>query len=259
MRVSRLAIYPVKSCRGIWVDSAEVTETGFEYDRRWMLVDAEGRFVTQRTQRGLARIHVSVTDALVVSAEGMSDLSLPLRSDGATRRVQIFSDEVEAVTVSRDADAWFTEAIGSPLSLVWMADRTVRPVDPEFAAGARVGFADGFPFLILSEASVADLSERIGRPLSMDRFRPNIVLDGCAPYYEDECERLRIGDVSFSLVKRCGRCTIVTIDQQTLEADPNVTRVLAGYRTRDGAVKFGQNAVPDGRGVLCVSDQVTVV
>jgi hypothetical protein len=188
IRVSRLFIYPVKSCRGIALDEAEVTATGFAHDREWLVVDRHGVFMTQRDWPGLARVGVSlVPGGIELAAAGMARLEVAAPDPGAPRqRVVIWRDECEAAPAGRDAAQWFSELLGTPCRLVRMPPSTLRQVDLHYAReGDRVAFADGFPFLLLSEASLGELNRRLEKPLPMDRFRPNIVLDGCEPHAED--------------------------------------------------------------------------
>jgi len=261
IRVSGLFIYPVKSCRGIALDAAEVTPTGFAHDREWLVVDRHGVFMTQRDWPGLARVSVAVAPGgIQLAADGMARLAVAAPGPGAARqRVVVWRDECEAVPAGRDAAQWFSELLGTPCRLVRMPPSTVRQVDLHFArAGDRVAFADGFPFLLLSEASLAELNRRLEKPLPMDRFRPNIVLDGCEPHAEDGWSRIVIGGLGFRVVKPCARCVITTTDQATGERGREPLRTLSTYRLLDGKVLFGQNLVHEGRGTIRVGDECVI-
>jgi MOSC domain-containing protein len=258
IRVSGLFIYPVKSCRGIALDRAEVAATGFAHDREWLVVDRHGVFMTQRDWPGLARVEVSVVpDGIELAADGMARLAVAAPGPGASpQRVVIWRDECEAAPAGRDAAQWFSELLGTRCRLVRMPPSTLRQVDQHFAtAGDQVGFADGFPFLLLSEASLAELNRRLEEPLPMDRFRPNIVVAGCAPHAEDGWSRIVIGGLGFRVVKPCARCVITTTDQATGARGREPLRTLATYRLFDGKVLFGQNLVHEGRGTIQVGDE----
>jgi hypothetical protein len=262
IHVSGLFIYPVKSCRGIALDRAEVTATGFAHDREWLVVDRHGVFMTQRDWPALARVEVSLAPCgIELAADGMARLAVAAPDPGAPQqRVVIWQDECEAAPAGRDAAEWFSEFLGTTCRLVRMPTSTVRQVDRHYAlAGERVGFADGFPFLLLSEASLAELNRRLEEPLPMDRFRPNIVVGGCAAHAEDGWSRIVAGEVSFRVVKPCARCVITTTDQATGERGREPLRTLATYRLIDGKILFAQNLIHDGTGTIRVGDECAVV
>jgi hypothetical protein len=265
--VEALFFYPVKSCRGLALDRATVEPRGIRHDRRWMIVDAEGAFLTQRAEPGLARIAVAVAeDGLVLSAEGRGAVRVPFVTEagGPRRRVQVWKDAVDAVDCGEDAAGWLGGVLGFRASLVFMPDDVVRPVKPGYARETdRVGFADGFPLLLASTASLDDLNARItargAPPVPMDRFRPNVVVRGCAPWAEDDWKRVTVGDLPVRVVKPCDRCAITTTDQRTGERGVEPLRTLATFREREDKVYFAQNGVPDGAGSIAVGDRFTVV
>jgi uncharacterized protein YcbX len=259
--VSALYIYPVKSCRGIQVSAWRVAERGFVADRRWMIVDGAGRFVTQRERAELALVHSLISgDALQLSAPGLSPLSLPLAHEaGELCAVSVWRDQAMAA-IHEPGSAWFSAYLGAPHSLVYMPESQRRQVNPERARlGDIVSFADGYPFLLISEASLADLNSRLDTPLAMQRFRPNIVVSGCEPYAEDGYARVRLGEISFRGVKRCERCVITCIDPETAERGREPLRTLAQYRLEEQKVWFGMNLIHDGPGLLRVGDSVEIV
>jgi MOSC domain-containing protein len=259
LRLTGLNIYPIKSARGIALDQSEVDEFGLHYDRRWMVVDDSGQFMSQRSHSRLALVVPSIRgDQLRVDAPGMPTLEVPLRpSPTVATRVAVWDDVCPACWVGENAAGWFSEFLGSACSLVHMANDVVRPADPAFAPpGSRVSFADGFPFLLISEESLADLNQRLAEPLPMNRFRPNLVVAGGEPYEEDRWVRIEIGGIGLRVVKPCGRCVVTTTDQTTGERGKEPLRTLAMYRKRDGEVMFGQNVVHEGRGRLRVGDSV---
>lgn len=263
MRVASLHVYPVKSCRGIALQRASVLARGIEHDRRWMLIDAAGVFVTQREAPALARIDVVLGgDGVVLSAWGHGEVRVPLRPspDAPRRAVRIWKTEIVAIDCGDAAARWLSTWVGAPVRLVFMPDDATRAVSPEHARpGDVVGFADGFPLLLAATASLADLNDRLQGPVPMDRFRPNLVVSGGAPWDEDGWARVQIGGVALRVAKPCGRCTLITIDQGTGErtgAEP--LRTLASFRQREGSALFGQNLIPDAPGWLAVGDALHV-
>jgi uncharacterized protein len=199
---------------------------------------------------------------LLISAPRMAPLELPLRPSQPTKgegaggspdtplEVEIWGDRVQAVASFPEADHWFSKALGRPCRAVFLPDGVRRNTDPEFAPGHEVGFADGYPFLLTSVESLADLNRRLPRPVPMDRFRANLVVQGGTAHAEDTWQEFRIGDVSFQVVKPCARCVVTTVDQESGKKGPEPLRTLATYRKRSGKVYFGQNLVHDGEGLL---------
>ncbi|MCC6627674.1 MAG: MOSC domain-containing protein [Chloroflexi bacterium] len=262
VRVATLAIFPIKSCGGMAVDAAAVTPRGFAGDRLLMVVDDEGRFLTQREQPRLALVAPHLTgDTLTLTAPDLPPLTLTLTDAGPRRPVVVWRDTVPAVDQGAAAAEWFTTHLGVRCRLVRLAGETTRRVDPAYARRPddQTSFADAYPFLLLSEASLDDLNRRLATPLDMRRFRPNIVVTGCAPYAEDGWRQLGIGAVRFDVVKPCARCAITTTDQDTAARGVEPLRTLATYRRIDDKVMFGQNLVHQGGGVLRVGDAVTVL
>jgi uncharacterized protein YcbX len=259
--VSDLYVYPIKACRGVRVAEWPIVERGFEADRRWMIVDEAGLFVTQREVTELALVNVTFVDgdSLRVEAPGLPPLILPRSYEaGAERSVQIWSDQTLGCS-HPEGSAWFSQYLGGRHELVYMPDAQRRQVNPARArSGDIVGFADGYPFLLISEASLEDLNRRLSEPVPMIRFRPNIVVSGTAPFAEDGFAQVRLGVVSFRGVKRCDRCVVTTIDVDTGKASREPLRTLATFRLEDSRVWFGMNLVHDGPGLLRVGDAVQV-
>ncbi len=258
--LSALHVFPIKSLRGIAAEQWEIAARGFALDRELMLVDEAGCAVTQREQHALALLATElVGDRLVIRApHGASHtVSLAGRSD-ARLSVTIWKDTLSAEPVDPAADDWFSRYLDQRVRLVRFHGH--RQVDLQFAReGDAVGFADGFPFLLASESSLADLSARVGQPLAMTRFRPNLVVAGAAPYAEDGWRRLRVGAVEFEVVKPCARCAVTTIDPATGDAGLEPLRTLASYRNAGGKVLFAWNLVHRGTGMLRVGDPVEVL
>jgi uncharacterized protein YcbX len=262
LRLSGLNIYPIKSGRGIALEQSEVDHFGLRYDRRWMVVDQAGQFLSQRSHARLALVVPTIRDELLlVTAPGMPTLDLPLRpSQTVSTRVTVWRDTCTASWLGERPAQWFSDFLECRCSLVHMAADVLRPANPTFApAGTRVSFADAFPFLLISEASLADLNRRLETPLPMNRFRPNLVVSGGEPYQEDHWERIEVGGIGLRVVKPCGRCLVTTTDQMTGDRGKEPLRTLATYRKRGAEVMFGQNVVHDGPGRLSVGDPVRLV
>jgi hypothetical protein len=261
IRLTGLNIYPIKSARGIPLAESAVDEFGLRYDRRWMVVDESGVFLSQRSHPRLALVVPSVSDeTLQVDAPGMPTLQTPLHPKATVAtRVTVWDDTCPATWVGGPAAEWFSDFLGTACTLVHMADDVVRPANPAFAAAeVRVSFADGFPFLLISEESLADLNRRLTDPVPMNRFRPNLVVAGGGPYDEDGWGSIEIGGVRLQVVKPCDRCLVTTTDQATGERGKEPLRTLATYRKVGGEVMFGQNVVHENTGRLRVGDSVTI-
>jgi uncharacterized protein len=261
LRLAALYVYPIKSAAGRSVQEWEVDGFGLRHDRRWMVVDPRSQLITQATHPRLAMVRpVIERDTLRVTAPGMPALDLPLNPPPSVMTtVAVWGDTCEAVWTGAHPAAWFSEALGTPCSLVHMPVETIRTADPAFAPpGVRVSFADAFPFLLVSEESLADLNTRLPVPLPMNRFRPNLVIRGDRPYVEDSLTTFRLGEIEFRVVKPCGRCVVTTIDQQTAERGVEPLRTLATYRKEGGEVMFGQNLVHLGTGRLSVGAPLLV-
>jgi uncharacterized protein YcbX len=257
--LSALTVYPIKSARGISLPEAEIDEFGLRHDRRWMVVDQAGEFLSQRSHARLALVAPTIAaGALRVDAPGMPTLELALDPRPAVAtKVTVWDDACDATWLGAAPARWFSQFLGSSCSLVHMARSTVRPADPAYAPpGARVSFADAFPFLLLSEESLADLNQRLAEPLPMNRFRPNLVVAGASPYAEDRWKAIEIGGIRLRVVKPCARCLVTTTDQVTGVRGQEPLRTLAAYRNIEGKVMFGQNAVHEGPGSLRVGDRV---
>jgi uncharacterized protein len=259
--LSGLYVYPIKSCGGVAVGEWEVGERGLRHDRRWMLVDETGRFMSQRQLPRMARIGVRFApDGLIVDAPGMSSLEVPFRPpDGKLRLARVWDDLVEVSSVGAEADRWLGECLGARCRLVHLPDRSQRPVDPDYGrATDRVALADAFPFHLISATSLAELNTRLEQPLPIDRFRPNLVVGGCEPFAEDGWGKVRIGPVTLHVVKPCARCVIITVDQRTATKTKEPLRTLATFRRKGNQVLFGQNLVHDGKGILRAGSPIDV-
>ena len=260
--LSAIYIYPVKSCRGIALTAAQLDDWGLQFDRNWMVVDAAGRFLSQRELPQMALIEPAINaDSLHLSAPGMSPLAVPLAVyPGETLSVQIWRDQTQAIDQGERAAAWFSQILGQPVRLVRLGAGYSRPVKPASTGISEVSFADGYPLLLISEASLADLNERLPEALPMNRFRPNLVVSGCDAYAEDRWQQIQINGITFSLVSACERCAITTTDQATgSRTSPEPLKTLATYRRTAGGVIFGQNLVHQSQGELRAGSLVEVV
>lgn len=269
--VASLIYYPIKSCRGIEVRAANVERMGLEDDRRMMIVTPEGGFLTQRDYPKLALVSPFLADEkLTLSAPGMGDLTVPISKSGPIFRVDIWrSQGVHAVDQGVLAAGWFSDWLGREVRLVHFAEGYIRRVNENYAVNPddHTGFADGYPILLASAESLEDLNARLDWPLPMNRFRPNLMVKGCAPFAEDTWGRIRIGEahagadqsVELAVVKPCARCLVTTIDKETLEKSKEPLKTLATYRRQEGGVMFGQNVIPLNEGRLEVGMNVEIL
>lgn len=264
MHISSLHCYPIKGCRGHSLERARFDARGVIDDRRLMLVDSSGRFISQRELAALATIEPRLDGArLTVRSDGHSPLTLELNPQGAERQVTVWRDTMLAVDQGDAAAAWFSNVLHAPVRLVRWGERTSRPIDPMYTprSDAETAFTDGYPALITLEASLADLNTRLDAPVPMGRFRPNIVVSGGNAWDEDDWRALQLGAMTFDAVKPCARCLVPTTDQQggTRHPHQEPLRTLATFRTIPhlGAI-FGQNLVHRAPGEIAVGDTVTI-
>ncbi|HSF53333.1 MAG TPA: MOSC N-terminal beta barrel domain-containing protein [Algoriphagus sp.] len=259
--VQDIFIYPIKSLGGIRLSEAVVEEKGFQYDRRWMLVDEEGVFVTQREYPKLALLAVALGEfGLIVShkLEKENSIEIPFeRAAGPELMVTIWDDQVVAKIVDPDIDHWFSDILGFRVSLVMMPESTHRKVSSKYAVHAEsVSFADGMPYLLIGQESLNDLNSRLENPVPMNRFRPNIVFSGGSAYLEDSLRKIKIGELEFQIVKPCARCVMTTVDQEKGVKGKEPLKTLASYRTINNKVYFGQNVVALQSGKINVGDLI---
>lgn len=247
--------YPIKSLGGIALQTALVQPRGLQYDRRWMLVDEQGLFVSQREVAELALLGTAIEPPFLIVFSKKNParrVHIPLEppvSDMPETTVQVWDDRCPARVHDPTINAWFSETLGTPLRLVFMPDTTVRPTDPQYApADLPVSFSDGFPYLLIGQASLDDLNARLAQPLPMNRFRPNFVFAGGTPYEEDTWQDFAIGDVRFRGVKPCARCIVTTTDQETGQRGAEPLKTLATYRKQGHRILFGQNVIWAGAG-----------
>ena len=252
VQITGLNIYPVKSCRGIALKQARLTATGFEHDREWLVITPEGRFLTQRERPQLAQVETAIADdRLVLRKPNGADLSLPLNLTGPEREVTIWRDKAAAFDAGDEAAAWLTDHLGKPARLVRFDKRHKRASDAKWTDGAEAlnQFSDGYPWLLISQGSLDELNRRMQNPLPMNRFRPNIVVDGLPPFGEDSVDEFVAGSVRLKVVKPCDRCVVTTTDQITGErTSDEPLRALKEFRFDKNlrGVLFGQNMILTG-------------
>lgn len=262
--LSALYVYPVKSCAALQPASARVEPRGLADDRRWLVVDPGGTFVTGRLHARMPLIRATPLAAgLRLEAPGMPALEIAVPADDALRRtVTIWRSSVDAAATDPAAGEWLSRYLGADLALVHMDDAALRTVNPDFGRpDDEVSFADGYPQLLISAAALDALNTRLREPVGMLRFRPNLVVAGTPPHAEDGWKRIRIGEVEFELVKPCTRCIFTTVDPQRGErnADGEPLKTLTTYRRTPNGVTFGQNLIPRGTGTIAVGDTVEVL
>jgi uncharacterized protein YcbX len=262
--VDDLRIYPVKALRGYALQASPVAIWGLEFDRRWMVVKPDGRFLTQRELPAMALISAHTTgDALTLAADDAEALRVEVPAPWAERRlVEVWSDHVPALDAGPAAADWLSARLGLPCGLVYLDDPQARPVDPAYAMpDDRALFSDGFPVLLTNTASLAALNAALPNPIDMGRFRPNIVMTGAGAWAEDRWRRIRIGEVVFRVAKPCARCVVTTVDQRTGERPDKSEplRTLGRIRRTASGVMFGQNLIPDGPGHIAVGDRIEIL
>lgn len=263
MQLSGLYLYPIKSTAPLETETALVEPRGLRDDRRWMVVDAAGRFITGREMPRLTLVSARPDPhGLSLEAPGMPSLQVPFPEAGTTISVVVWKSAVAARPANAFADAWLSEFLQKPVQLVHMDASVARPMtDVHSLPGDEVSFADAFPLLLISRAALDGLNARLAKPVSMLRFRPNLVVDGAPAHAEDGWKRIRIGDVEFDVAKPCSRCVFTTVDPLRGERDPDgePLRTLIGYRRSGDGVTFGQNLIPRSLGTLRIGDAVAVL
>lgn len=257
--VSQLNVFPVKGLKGIAVESSAATGRGLAHDRRFVVVDAAGRFLSQRELPLMATVWTDIAGGeLRLAAPDHDEVAVPLEPAGGEPLVAtVWNSECAAIAPSPEADRWLTAALGRPCRLAYMPESTRRTSSERHAGpGHLVGFADGFAFLVVSEASLAALNARLARPVPMDRFRANIVVRGCEPFAEDGWGEFAVGAARLRMAKPCGRCQVTTTDQSTGEVTgPEPLATLSAWRmSADYGARFGMNAVTLAPGAIRVGD-----
>lgn len=257
--ISSLIVYPLKGARGLPLETVELGSFGPRFDRRWMVVDPAGQFLTQREHPRLCLVSAKPQGGgLRLEAPGVEGCTVPESPEGTSRRmVRIWSDHVGAADCGDHAAVWCSNWLGRDCRLVYLPHSARRRTDARYdPEGSLVGFADGYPLLLIGEASLAELNRRLERPIPMNRFRPNLVVQGAEPFAEDAWRRFRIGALGFEAVKPCARCTVPSVDQATSARTREPLTTLATFRKRGSAVWFGMNVVHRDRGTLRLGDSI---
>jgi uncharacterized protein YcbX len=256
-----LHLYPIKSCHGLDLTSANVGPLGLDGDRRWMITDPDGTFITQRQLPAMTRLRPTITaDGLCLQGDDGETIVIPRPGANATTlTVQVWRSTLTAPMTDVAVHDWLSRQLGWACRLVYMPDELVRATNPEYSQpGDRVSFADGYPLLLATQASLDHLNQALAEPVPMDRFRPNLVVDGTTPFAEESWQQVTIGETVFDVVKPCERCVITTIDQQTgILTGKDPLRTLVQMRA-PGKANFGVNLIPRRWGSITIGDQVTV-
>lgn len=261
MQVSAIHVYPIKSLAGLSLSSSQVEITGFQYDRQWMLVDKQGKFLSQRTHPEMALIQVNLEkDQLLLSHKFYTNafFRLPFIMDsGKKKQVSIWEDQLEASLPGPEVDEWFSDLLHMDCQLVKMGTSEKRWIKEKYQVHREhVSFADSMPYLIIGQSSLDDLNSRLDTPVPMERFRPNMVFSGGPAFAEDAWDRFTIGQVKFKSTKPCARCVLTTIDQNSGKKGKEPLYTLSQYRKSGEKIFFGQNLIALNRGTLAVGDNI---
>jgi uncharacterized protein YcbX len=257
-KVSQLWTYPVKSLGGIAVSHARVLQKGLETDRRWMLIDDENIFMTQRIHHKLALFRPSWSGDKLLISHLESSILVPAVPLGEACRAMIWDDTVEVIEVHPNVSEWFSSRLGKACKLVAFPEENIRNVDPKYNSGDdQVSLADAYPLLVIGQGTLDDLNARLAQPVPMNRFRPNIVFTGGEAFVEDTWTSFKVGVNKFAAIKPCARCVLPTVDQETGVMGKEPLATLTTYRRRDGKVYFGMNLVPLDHQSINVGDEIT--
>lgn len=258
LRLSEIWIYPVKSLGGIRLDKARVLPKGLEHDRRWMLVDEENRFITQREHPKLALFQLTMINDQLSVLHRSNQESVQFNINTCSNHIEtvaIWDDQVQASEVDQAISKWFSDQLKMKCRLMFFPETNSRPVDAVYAIkNDQVSLADGYPFLVIGQSSLDDLNKRLQDPITMQRFRPNFVFTGGEPYEEDHWKNFTIGEVRFIGVKNCSRCVLTTVDPKTGIKGKEPLQTLSTYRKRNNKIYFGQNLVASNFGIIQAGD-----
>jgi hypothetical protein len=259
--VSSLSIYPLKSCREIKENATWVEDFGLKDDRRWMVVDDNGVMLTQRKIAKMCLIQPEITaTGLILKTVTMNSIYVDTPFSNNKCSVKVWTDQCQAYDAGDEAANWLSQFLSTKCRLVYFPVDEVRQVDLNYAkAGDKTAFSDGFPLLLISQESLDDLNQRLSNPVAMNRFRPNIVVKGCLPFAEDSWKKIRIGEITFRIVKPCSRCVIPSINIETAEKEEEPLKALVSYRKHDNKIFFGQNVIADTKGKIEVGMQLEII
>jgi len=260
--LTSIRIYPVKSCQGIKLEKTTIGSRGPAWDRHWMIVDTNGNFLSQRKHPKMALIKTKLEhESLVLSIPEHKDFRFSLEPNGSILKVKVWKDFCFAIDLGEKAANLFSEFLGLECRLVFMPSKTKRKINPKYALQSEdvISFADGYPFLLISEASLDNLNQRLEIPVSMDRFRPNLVVSGCNAFEEDTWKKIRIGEVFFDIVKPCSRCLITCVNQQSGKKGIEPLKTLAGFRKQKKGIMFGQYLIHTNQGTFSEGDHLKII
>ena len=262
MEISQLFIYPIKSLGGISLNSSLVEERGLQYDRRWMLVDQNNVFMSQRTLPKMAAFEVSIINSAirVLNNQNNECVDIPFQPEtDITKTVKVWDDTLASQVVSHLLNEWFSDQMNMQVNLVYQKEDSIRSVDKKYAVTGRehTSFSDGYPILIISEASLDYLNEFCSEKIEMKKFRPNIVIKDCEPFFEDNLKEIKIGDTKLQIVKPCARCQMPTLDYKTFQFSKEPTLTLSKIRKFDNKILFGQNVVVHQTGNISIGDIIS--
>lgn len=263
-QVSHLYVYPIKSLGGVSVTSVNITDRGFEHDRRWMLIDEHNNFLTQRecTTMALLQVDIKEKGLTIFHKQNETDrIIIPYVTQNEERvATNIWGVPCKPVLVSEEADKWFSKMLGINCRLVYMDDSTRVPVDERYnIKDDLTSFSDGYPILMISEASLNDLNRKTGEKIPMNRFRPNLVISNSNAFEEDGMKEFIINGIGFYGVKPSSRCVVTTIDQQTASRGKEPLRTLSTYRSVNNKIYFGENVIAASTGMISVGDDITIL
>lgn len=263
MLLQNIFIYPVKSLSGISLITSIAQQRGFKYDRRWMVVDENNKFITQRVEHKLALLNTEIFNKEIrISHKIFPDqkISIPLTEPISQNiTVSIWDDVVEAIH-NEEYDLWFSNYLEKPCKLVFLPETSKRPVDQRYAQHAeQVSFADAFPYLLISQASLDDLNSKLPQAVPMNRFRPNLVIKDTSAFEEDTWSEIMIGEVHFKVAKPCARCILTTVNQETGAKETEPLKTLAQYRSVNNKILFGQNLIALNEGKISVNDPIKII
>jgi uncharacterized protein YcbX/ferredoxin len=265
--INNLHIYPIKSTKGISLPSASIDELGLAFDRRFIVSDNSGQFITARTEPTLCLVETKITEhGIKLSAPNMSTLSLTYKDFSSKyQTVTVWDDEIAGQLCSTEARKWFSDYLQRPCQLLFFGEASIREKKINTDNARKIAFADGYPLLLISQASLDDLNQRLlannQQTVTMAQFRPNIVVDNCLPFTEDGWQYIRIGEIEFKVSKPCERCIFTTVNPETgiVDAQQEPLRTLKTYRQLStGEVLFGQNLIPLASGRINQGDTLTV-
>jgi uncharacterized protein YcbX len=260
--ISEINIFPIKSLGGISVQEVEVEERGLQYDRRWVLADAHDTFMTQRENEKMALIEVKIeADGLKVSHKTLAiePLKVPFQPQTSERKlIKIWDDNVEGIRVADEADEWFSKVLAKKCHLYYQPDDSFRKIDAQYAITheEHTSFSDGYPILMIGQASLEELNNKLEKPIEMKRFRANLVFQGGNPFEEDNFKGFGVGSSKLVAVKPCARCILTTIDPETGEKGKEPLKTLSEFRKKGNKILFGQNIIVHQIGKIKIGDEL---